>query len=267
MVLRLASLVLLSNVLCGFALFSGPEEATLPVDPTQPQIIFRLSPDMPSIKNKDEFLDGAYQDLSDEEFWLTLVTEAMARWNDVNGSFVQMTAELDDSATIDPEDHLFSIVTNNVSVTVAASASPQVEEGKIVDCDIQVGDRSAEADSLAYTLMHEVGHCLGLGHNHSDYDAVMGYTRLSKNLSLGADDKAGVIYLYPEDGDTPKELISCGTIGTKVSSWPLLALIFLPCLVLLLKLAIRPSRYAVDSGVTDPGHLAASVESRRYPRT
>ncbi|MGE0172390.1 MAG: matrixin family metalloprotease [Oligoflexales bacterium] len=233
MVLRIASLILLSNMLSGFTLISGPEAATLPVDPSQPAITFGLHPDMPKIKNKAEYKNGTYADLSDEEFWLMLVNMAMQPWNDVEGAYVEMNAEIDANARLDSEDRLFSIVTDSTVATVAASAMPNVEEGQISDCDIQVGSRSVEAGQLAFTLMHEMGHCLGLGHNHSDYNAVMSYARSSYKLRLGADDKAGVIYLYP-DGTTdsqPKELVACGTLRKTKGNRAALVLFLIPCFV------------------------------------
>ncbi len=85
----------------------------------------------------------------------------------------------------------------------------------INDCDININDSAVETKDLAYTLVHELGHCLGFGHNHSNYNSIMGYARTKKNLSLGNDDKSGLIYLYPDplvfDGST-KELISCATL-------------------------------------------------------
>jgi hypothetical protein len=197
----------------GFALLSGPTKARLPVTRGEPRITFLVGYDHPRIVDKDEFLDGMYEDLDDEEFWFALIREAMNRWNDVPGAYVELVAEPDNAAAIDDLDHVFSITIGDLHATAAAAAMPTVEEKTIVDCDILVKDTKTKAKTLAYTLMHELGHCLGLGHNHSDYNAVMGYSRTSQALSLGADDKAGIIYLYPNGDKPPQELISCATIA------------------------------------------------------
>jgi hypothetical protein len=197
----------------GFVLLAGPAKARLPISQAEPQVTFLVSPDHPALEDKDEFLGGKYADLSDEDFWYAMINEAMARWNDVPGAYVEMVAEPSDAAVIDPTDQVYSITIGSLGATAAAAASPEVEEKTIVDCDIRVKDTKTKAKSLAFTLMHELGHCLGLGHNHSDYNSVMGYSRTSQALYLGADDKAGVIYLYGTSDKPPEELISCGTIA------------------------------------------------------
>lgn len=197
-----------------FVLLSGPAEAKLPAAPANPEIVFKLSPDHPPFDKKEDFLGGIYKDLDDDQFWPTLVQETMNIWNNVEGSYIQLKAEVDGSAALDPNDRTYSIKTGNLPKTAAASALPRNEDDTIFDCDITISKGKQEARDLAYTLLHELGHCLGLGHNHTNYNAVMGYSRLSRSLWLSPDDKAGVIYLYKEVGTREtEELVSCGSVG------------------------------------------------------
>lgn len=216
------SLILLTALatvplLQGFVLLSGPETARLPVNPQSPTVVFRLNSQGPELDKKDEFMGGIYASLSDAELYPILVQEAMDRWNQIDGSYVQLEYAMDDAAALDPEDQVFSIVEGSLEATAAASANPVVEDGIINDCDIKISSRKVSAKSLAYTLMHELGHCLGLGHNHTSYNAVMGYSRTSQSLYLASDDKAGILFLYPDaDAPKPKEMISCGTTGRRI---------------------------------------------------
>jgi len=219
MVLILFLGLFLSRELQAFVLLSGPTEARLPVTEENPRIVFELSMDPPSIKAKDEFMDGAYADLSDQDFWLTLVQMAIQPWNDVADSYIEMDVAFSDQAAVDKEDRIFSIVVGKTNLTTSAYAAPTLEGRSIVDCDMAVSERGTTARSLAFTLMHEIGHCLGLGHNHSDYSAVMSYSRSDRSLNLGLDDEAGLIYLYPQATvGKPKELAGCGVISGATSA-------------------------------------------------
>jgi hypothetical protein len=141
------------------------------------------------------------------------------------------------TAAADNSDGVNSIVLGQLNLTSAAVAHPRIEAGIVDDCDIIVSKSALQAESLAYTLMHELGHCLGLGHNHTNYGAVMGYSRSNYSLSLGADDMAGVAYLYPEPGGkAPSELVGCSQVQARATAAaPLgsLLLLFTPLLALL----------------------------------
>lgn len=202
-----------------FVLINGITEARLDVSPDQPIVTFFWNGSAPSIKKKEEFAGGAYAALDDQDFFLALLFNAMGLWNSVRGSYIQLEVEMNQSIQLDRDDEVHAIVVqSDSSVTTAAAALPFVEGERIKDCDIKINNRRVDAKMLAYTIAHELGHCLGLGHSHSSYHALMGYSRSKYDLSLGVDDKAGLIYLYPDPvyaGDGPKEVISCGSVANK----------------------------------------------------
>lgn len=241
-----------SSTAFSFVLLSGPEEARLPVTPDSPEISFIYEDRAPTINEKEAFEDGKYKDMSDAELFPIILQLAMDKWNSVKGSYLRLKLAGADSAraNFNGDDRIFSVVFGEANFSSAALAYPTVEDGKIVDCDIQVASRSTSARSLAYTILHELGHCVGLGHYHTNYNAVMGYSRMDRNLKLGADDMAGEIYLYPDPSvgnTTPKELVSCGVIGggenpAKFILWLLLGAPFLVSVSLFIRGATKTNR-------------------------
>ena len=233
---------LLASHAFSFTLVSGKSESKLDASPSSPTIIFHVSPTPPEFSSKDKFMDGRYSDASDTEVWDAILKEAMKTWNEIPEAYIEIDFTYDDNANLDSEDYIHSIVRSSTSLSSSAFAKPMFENSVIYDCDIAMSTRSSSAEDLAYTLLHELGHCLGLGHNHSDMNAVMSYARLNRSLSLGADDTAGLIYLYPGDLADAKAkdlLLTCGSIGTPStthqSRFNALLALLLPLFVILMR--------------------------------
>ena len=139
------------------------------------------------------------------------------------------------------------VIEKNTDKSTAAFASPRTDPNDplvINDCDISISNTSTSAAGLLKTITHELGHCVGLGHPHTNYGALMGYSRDGNDWRLGADDKAGIIFLYPDPNYAnahPRELIGCGHISGNRSTSPSL-LFFLLILPLILALAKSAKR-------------------------
>lgn len=229
----------ISSSVFAFTFVSGPNEAKLPVSSDNPQITFHWNGSWPSIKKKDEYQGGIYADLDDEDMMIQLLKDAFGLWNDVEGSYLDMEFEKDSDSVVSDSDKRFVVVVKKMdNLSAAAFAVPIMSDdgATIEDCDITVGDNSVEATRLAFVLAHEIGHCIGLGHNHTHRKALMGYTRGDENLWLSADDKAGAIYLYmdPALESAQKEFLGCASIGMNSKSAAFL-LIFFPMLILLIR--------------------------------
>jgi hypothetical protein len=218
--LALASLLLWTPFLTGFVLL-GKETAKLPASPESPSINFFWSTDgnAPQLSDKDKYKDGSYANYPDAELTPILIQEAIDQWNAVRGSYLRFalqttTGELPLSRT-DKTNNI--VVKKSNSASTAAYAAPEVASGssEITDCDIVINDIKTSVLSFMETVTHEFGHCVGLGHPHTHYGAIMSYSRGGKSYRLSADDKAGAIYLYPDPNyvtGEPNEMISCGTI-------------------------------------------------------
>lgn len=233
------ALWLLGSEAFGFVLLSGPEKASLPASPAAPSISFVWNGSAPFIKNKEKIDDGVLANVSDEEAMRYLISKALGRWSAVRGSFLKLElAPTDPNISISDSDRINAIVVGKQeSISTAAAARPRYENGLIFDCDIEVGTNSVSAESLDYTLTHEIGHCVGLGHAHSNYGAIMSYSRSQVSPLLGSDDKAGVIFLYPDPAyasNSPQSL-ACGRISGPLQPSGVWVLWLLPPMALSLR--------------------------------
>lgn len=210
-------------LLTGFVLL-GKREARLPVTPDSPTVTLLWSTDgkAPKITEKEAYKGGIYANHTDADLTPILIQEAIDQWNSIPGSYLRFSVEnTSGDLTPDSEDgQNFIVVKKAPSASVAAYAAPNVdpETSIIKDCDIVINDVKTTASSLLETLTHELGHCVGLGHPHTNYGAIMSYSRQGKSYRLSSDDKAGAIFLYPDPDytqDQPRELVGCGVINTK----------------------------------------------------
>lgn len=185
---------------------------------------FKWDGTAPEIKEKDDYRDGILDGLDDKEAFRIILSEAARRWESVPGAKLKIEV-LEDAVERTDNDLVHSVVVrHDPNLSAAAFALPrtggQVEGTEknnklIVDCDISIGESFESARMLAETVTHEIGHCLGLGHSHTNYKSIMGYSRNS-GFELGADDMAGIVYLYPNDETQNKtrELVAaCGVVG------------------------------------------------------
>lgn len=196
------------------AVFLSPDKPRLAPD-SGGRVTLHLGADSPSIGDKTDYADGAYAESSDDALFQILVRDALALWNAVPGIAIRLELAATRDGVADPEDGLHSLgLATDLPVTVAAQARPIIRGARIDDCDIQVGSAPDSAAELAVTIAHEIGHCLGLGHNHIDGKSLMSYARTDRRLSLGLDDMAGMIALYPADASAKKQAFApCGVVA------------------------------------------------------
>lgn len=130
------------------------------------------------------------------------VLMAADMWSDVKGSFIKLEPV--------PEGHVADI---NVKLARSFSGGEQSsgfatfddsDESGPKHCQIEIAIHdSLSTYSFAKTTLHELGHCVGLGHTLLP-KAIMSYYLGENEFKLDTDDTAAVSRLYPSDGSEPK---------------------------------------------------------------
>lgn len=230
MLLVVASLGTRASIASGFVHIAR-EKPRLPATRDQPEIGFVWNGSFPKIGAKDAIEGGIFADSSDREVFEAILRLSFDKWNQVEGAFLRLTLTEDSEISDQDDDEVYAIVVKSLDSQVAAAAALVSHRGDsdaknrsanyrsarvIHDCDIVVASRKVDADELYATLVHELGHCLGLGHPHTNAGAIMSYSRTSTSPNLGLDDMAGAIFLYPQDDFAVKELVACGSVGAPV---------------------------------------------------
>ena len=144
--------------------------------------------------------------------YVDLVDDAAKLWTDVPTSMIQLVRTDDqDGADIslsfrDPA----SAPSSSAGFTVVDEVT---SDGSMAHCSIQVF-LNQDLVAVAKTTLHELGHCLGLGHSLVP-GSIMSYSLSENRFGLSVDDVAAVTHLYPLDGSDPSVPIRCGTSGSK----------------------------------------------------
>jgi hypothetical protein len=196
--------------------FLGPHKPRIVVGDERTHS-FYLTEKAPFFLDKEIFENGFYAKNTDEELFALLVQRSMNYWNEIPGLSIRLKVAQERDGIIDSGDNRFSIGVGTISTVASGLAYPLQDENnpsRLRDCDIQVGTDIDSIPSFIYVMVHELGHCLGLGHNHSDPSALMGYWQPRKEVLLGLDDMAGALSLYPpKDGEKTQRFVPCGNLA------------------------------------------------------
>jgi hypothetical protein len=137
----------------------------------------------------------------DAVYFGSLVDEASALWSQVESSSLRLTVG-------DPnmvEDILIDIVGSMDEAPFSAGYSTFDKfdsKGNPEHCTVKILSTLSYM-TFAKTVLHEIGHCVGLGHSLVP-EAIMSYQLSATEFALDTDDIAAISRLYPADGSEPQ---------------------------------------------------------------
>lgn len=174
---------------------------------------------------------------SDFYDYYSIIQEAAELWTNVDGSALELAEASDDFDT-----QITIYLQRNIDDSSFSAGYTEVDDylldGSPKHCSIYI----LISDQLSFlatskTILHEFGHCLGLGHSLVP-EAIMSYNLDKNRFALDVDDEAAIARLYSDEG-IPKLPPGCAIgIGKKsfsAGSLFLLLLTFLMPLVVALK--------------------------------
>lgn len=176
-----------------------------------------------------------YQVLTDQPenlpMYTNMVSETANIWSSVVTSYLKLEpARSDEAAQITL--NFNETIQGGESAAGYAEFDEEAESGPL-HCSIYIAaDSAMDWESLAKTTLHEMGHCIGLGHSLVGA-SIMSYQLDKNSFALALDDKAVVSRLYPKDASKPKLPPGCVLQSTKDSGhslrwFELVILVLLP---------------------------------------
>ena len=204
----------------GFKLFTNPWD----ISKEQPTLW---------IKVDREFLEGGFTDdlleqpgkilagIAKERQRFVLLQDIFNQYNSISLSFLRLAitpmddfdtgeySDLDTPYSVEAANERTIKISITGTGTAGGFAQPISSEGKVIACNISISPSSASFGHTFWRVVnHEIGHCLGLAHNHGDTDSIMSYNSGGDQISI--DDQMGIINQYPLEESYAKEALTLG---------------------------------------------------------
>ena len=153
-----------------------------------------------------------------QSFVDSIVDLSAEKWSTVEGSFLTLARTTSSDADIS----IYlksSIVGGDVSSGFSTFDSYH-DDGSPAHCRTEIlVDSSLGFLSIAKTILHELGHCLGLGHSLIP-QAIMSYSLEENSFDLDLDDRAAILRLYSSSTSEAQLPPGCGIAANTRSPAP-----------------------------------------------
>ena len=183
----------------------------------------------------DVYFEVISEDSSMTDFLNPVVTAAAGLWNEVEHSTIKLRPSTSDHPA-QISIHFKASITGG-DKAAGYSVFDKVQSGKPEHCSVHISV-TEDSDYLALhkTTLHEMGHCIGLGHSLIA-NSIMSYELEKNDFALSLDDEAALSRLYPVSRDAPYLPLGC-SIPHTVDHWPSRHDTQLPVMLLLFILPI-----------------------------
>lgn len=141
----------------------------------------------------------------DRDYFHQIASASTELWSTVEGSFLQLE-EASDEESAEITLKIQSTLTGD-DFSAGYSVFDETGDEGPIHCKMTILD-DPSAYGVSKTILHEFGHCLGLGHSLVP-QAIMSYDLEVNRFALDIDDKAAMARLYPSDGSKPQLPVGC----------------------------------------------------------
>lgn len=147
---------------------------------------------------------------------IAFTERAAELWSDVEDSYLRLYRLYDGD---DSKAHITITLTDQFSGHSRSGGFAIFDkwnDSGPLHCRIEIPIVYPMRSGFPRTVLHELGHCIGLGHSLVP-ESVMSYNLKSSGFRLATDDRAGAARLYPADGSEPTLPLSCGVVHYSAS--------------------------------------------------